>query len=376
MTNATEEEQPQRIGVIRLLPGIGDLLCAVPALRSLRAAYPEAQVTLIGLPSAEWFPQRFGSYVDELLPMPSHPGLAEFSPRSRARVDEALCEARARRFDLVLQMHGDGAVTNEIARSLEPRRWIGLTAESPAASWRAAAGGGLVGGVPVDRHEVERCLEVLRPLGAPSTGAHLEFDVTPSDLEAVPGRLTSRLRECAVVHPGASRADRRWPAESFTRVVDHLASLGTSVVLTGSTAESDVVRSVAEQAANPVADLSGRTTLGALAAVLSQVRVVVTNDTGVAHLAVAVGTPTVTVLGTSDRTRWAHAQPPHRAVGGDPLGRWPSVEEVCRSAEEAIATAPVVQATTPSAAAAAFASRMVGHLQWPHGGPVEHRTVG
>ena len=66
-----------RIAVLRALPGVGDLLCAVPALRAVRAAHPGAEVTLIGLPGATWFIERFRPYVDRLLPLTAWPGLPE-----------------------------------------------------------------------------------------------------------------------------------------------------------------------------------------------------------------------------------------------------------------------------------------------------------
>ncbi len=74
------EPLPQSIAIVRSLPGLGDLLCAVPAWRSLRAALPEAQITLIGLPSARTFVERFSKYLDDLVEFPGYPGIPEVPP--------------------------------------------------------------------------------------------------------------------------------------------------------------------------------------------------------------------------------------------------------------------------------------------------------
>ena len=64
----TECTTPQRVAIVRALPGLGDGLCAVPALRALRRAWPNAELTVVGLPGGEWLRDRFPRYVDRWLP--------------------------------------------------------------------------------------------------------------------------------------------------------------------------------------------------------------------------------------------------------------------------------------------------------------------
>jgi ADP-heptose:LPS heptosyltransferase len=301
-----------------MLPGLGDLLCAVPALRALRAAEPAARVTFIGLPSGQWMHARFPGYIDEWLSCTTCPGLPESEPDALAH-GRFLRTARAEHFDLAIQLHGDGRVTNGFTAALGAARWGGL--RQPG----VAPGDGLLAELRPERHEVDRCRDAVGAVGIPiGASRRLEFRVTAADKAELAKLLGAPPGTLAVVHPGASRPERRWAASSFAAIADDLATKVDTVVLTGSTAEAEVVASVAESAATAPQDLSGRTPIGVLAALLATARVVIANDTGVVHLAGAVGTPTVTVFARSDLSRWAVQGSPHRGVGGRDDG-WPEV---------------------------------------------------
>jgi ADP-heptose:LPS heptosyltransferase len=351
------------VAVFRALM-LGDLLCAVPALRALRAALPEARITLIGLPWAREFAAHLPHYLDDFIPFPGWPGLPE-QPLHGSALPAFLARVQGRRYDLAIQLHGSGVITNPLVALFGARRVAGFFAPG---HWCPDVTSFLPW--PTQGHEVERLLTLMEFLGAPAPGTELEFPVTAADaadLTALPGTDGLRTGGYVCIHPGARFRSRCWPPERFAAVADALARQGLRPVLTGSHEETPITGAVAAaMRARPV-DLTGRTNLGALAALIRDARLVVSNDTGVAHLAAAVGTPSVVVAAGTDVARWAPRESErHRvlwqdvpcrpcAVADCPIGHpcalGVSVEAVVRAAE-ALLSGPRRPAAPPGPARA------------------------
>jgi ADP-heptose:LPS heptosyltransferase len=356
---AALREPLERIAVLRALPGLGDFLCGVPALRSLRAAHPDAELTLIGLPSTAPLAERFGHYIDQLLPFPGFPGIPEV-PLDAARTVAFLADAQRRPYDLAIQMHGSGVATNAFVGLLGARRAAGLfLAGLPVADPE------LFLAYPADVPEPVRYLALMEFLGFPADDAALEFPLRPDD-EAAWQELADRCALAAggyaCVHPGAAEPRRRWPPERFAAVAEVLAGRGLTVVLTGSAAERGLTAAVAAAMRAPAVDVGGQTTLGGVAALVAHAALTVTNDTGTSHLAAALGAPSAVVFSASDPRRWAPLDGSrHRALGavrapapaveprclrdgcrryGDPVLGEVTVDEVVAACDGLLSSAP------------------------------------
>jgi ADP-heptose:LPS heptosyltransferase len=290
----------KRIAVLRALQ-LGDLLCSVPAFRALKTALPETEITLVGLPWAFEFVQRFRSYLDGFIPFPGFPDFPE-QVLDVGAFPRFLIEMQKRSFDLVIQMQGSGGVANSLVSLLGGREAAGFYLPGqyrPNESYFLQ--------YPEDEPEPRRHLRLMEFLGVPLQGEELEFPLSSNDWAAFRQiRDDFKLQKNYVcVHAGARAVERRWPAAYFAAVADQLAALGYQVVLTGSREERDVAASVAQNMKAPSIELAGKTSLGALAALVSQARLVFSNDTGISHLAAAVRTPSVVLFSASEPHRWA-----------------------------------------------------------------------
>jgi ADP-heptose:LPS heptosyltransferase len=282
----------KRIAIVRALPGLGDFLCSVPAFRAIRNAFPNAQVTLIGLPSARSLVERFDCYLDRWLEFPGFPNIPEVSYNPN-RTTAFLETVKLEQFDLALQMHGNGSCMNQFVLQLGAKFNAGFClAQPPQAHF-----------FPYPEHEpeVRRHLRLLEYLNIPTCGEHLEFPL--NNREAVYDRALQKPYVC--IHPGASVADKRWSPESFAQVADVLSTQGFQIVLTGIASEIALNQSVAEVMQSSAIDLTGKTDLGTLASLLKQAQLVICNDTGVSHLADALKVKSVVIFSNSDPNRWA-----------------------------------------------------------------------
>jgi ADP-heptose:LPS heptosyltransferase len=276
-------------------------MCAVPAFRALRAAYPKAEITLIGLPWARTFVGRFHQYIDHLLEFPGFPGF----PEQDARITDFpgfLLQAQQKHFDLALQMQGSGLLSNSIIAMLGAKRTAGYFLEG---SYRPDSATFI--NYPVDAHEIWRHLKLMQHLGIPIQGDHLEFPIFEADREAFHDlQKESGLEDSnyIVIHPGARDLARRWAPEKFAMVSDRLSEYGFRIVLTGTSEETPVTHAVIKKAGLPVVDLTGRTEYGTMAVLLSKARLLVSNDTGISHLAAALAVPSVILFSGSEPDRW------------------------------------------------------------------------
>lgn len=261
--------------VLRAL-GIGDLVTAVPALRGLRAAYPEQAIALAA-PAALAPLATLTGAVDRLLPVE----LDDLRPRRFG--------VRAPR--LSVNLHGSGPQSHRMLADAAADRMYAFA--SPEA--------GFLDGPQWsdDEHEVDRWCRLLGWYG-------VETDRNDLDLRRpeVAGR-PDLPAGATVVHPGAKSVTKRWPPERYGEVVRALAARGHKVVVTGTSGEEEVCRGIAERAGLPdQAVLAGRTDVGHLAALISGARLVISGDTGAAHLATAYRTPSVLLFGHVSPALW------------------------------------------------------------------------
>jgi ADP-heptose:LPS heptosyltransferase len=306
----------KEIAVFRALV-LGDMLCAVPTFRSIRRRFPDARITLIGLPWAREFVDRFGAYIDDLIEFTGFPGIPERDV-DPARIVRSIADLQARHFDLAIQLQGSGLDSNSFVALLGARQSAGFVLPGTASVPPTADG--IWVEYPGHGREVHRLLRVADALGGDVDDAP-EFPLTPMDEADLAAVVPSQLTPggYAVVHPGASHPSRRWRPEKFAAAADPLARTGFEIVITGSASERAVAAEVVERLQEPALDLSGRTSLGALGVLVRDAALLLANDTGVSHVAAGVRTPSVILFSEADPLRWAPLdETRHIALGGIP----------------------------------------------------------
>jgi ADP-heptose:LPS heptosyltransferase len=304
---------------------LGDLVAATGALRALRRGYPRAEITLVSLPWARALASHL-AHVDRLLPYPGAPGLD--GGEDKGNLEEFLERVRAEKFDLAVNLHGRGPISTRLVARFGARRVAGFAnEESPALDvevpWDAKA------------HESCKLLLLAEKAGGASAGPEPELHVRTEDGERAHSLLPARLRRSplVLVHPGASVPEKRWPEESFGWVAEGLSRRSYAVAVTGSAEEKELTHQVSEKVTGSL-DLGGKTDLSTLIALVARANVVVSNDTGPAHLAYALRTPSVTLFGpTTDVERWGPLDRRlHTVLRDDPISEI-STEEVLQNVE-------------------------------------------
>ena len=290
-------ERPTLV-VLRAL-GLGDLITCVPALRSLRDAFPEHRFLLAAPRGLAPLADLIGG-VDEVVDTAP---LAPLGP--------ALQHA-----DVAVNLHGRGPQSHRVLLAARPGRLIAFRHADVAETEGAPQ---WLGG----EHEVSRWCRLLEESGVPADPERL-------DLPAPPAAPPGPARAATLVHPGAASRARRWPPERFAAVARAELAAGRRVAVTGGPDEVELAHLVARHAGLPAeAVLAGKTTVEELAAAVAAAERVVCGDTGVAHLATALGTPSVVLFGPTSPAEWGPPadRPRHRALWagrrGDPHARTP-----------------------------------------------------
>jgi len=285
--------------VVRGTNWVGDSVMTVPALRALRRVLPDAKITLVVRPSAK---DLFADvdFVDDIL-VYDRKNLWSVWPQVR--------EYRRKQFDLAVLFQNAfeaalipflGGVPMRLGYATESRQAL-LTHPLVLPDWRST------------RHEVFYYLYLITALeqllfgkseiceSAPDASLQIS-DARKSEAGNLLRSYGVREREPVIaLCPGSinSRA-KRWPAAAYAALADRLIDSKRQVLLIGSADEADVTREVTSRMKQQPVVLTGKTSLNEITAVLSIVDLVVTNDTGPAHIAAALGRPTLVIFGPTN----------------------------------------------------------------------------
>ena len=274
--------------------GLGDLMFAMPAIEALAAAYPDARVTLLGTPAATALLDGRTTAVHAFEELPVHPGVRDSGEGAPDLED---FERRLRgRFDLAVQLHGGGRNSNPFLLRLGAPHTVGTATEDAEVLERWVR-------YVYYQHEVLRGLEVAALAGAEPVTLDPRVTVTDAERRDVRARFGVE-RTLVAMHPGATDPRRRWSPDRFAAVAVARLAAGDDVVLVGDDSDRpaadaivDAVRDTVDaDAAARLHDVVGTLPLSELPAVLGAADVMVGDDSGPRHLAVAVGTRTVGVF--------------------------------------------------------------------------------
>jgi heptosyltransferase-3 len=291
-----ETDAPSRILVIRLR-SIGDTVLCTPTLRALRRHFPEARIDVL---LEDWVaPLLEGSdAVDSVIAIPA-------SGAGRVRAAFGL---RKKQYDLVLNLHG-GTTSTFLTRATGARLRVGYSyyqysflyntlLRSPSDFWGEEV-----------THSAEQQLALAGSIGVPVKDRPAsELHVSGTALDSVRAKLAKSgfpggEMPVALLHPAAATFTKQWDIRKFAALADRISRRGFFIAAVGSESEKQLLERLRDLADAPIAAFGG-IPLPEVTALASISRVFVGNDSGIAHIAAAVGTPPLVIFGSSNRDHW------------------------------------------------------------------------
>ena len=284
----------RRVLLVRLR-SIGDTVLATPSLFALKRFLPHAQVDIL---VEDWVAPLLTNHphVDNVIVLERGGVVA------RTRVAR---ELRAERYDVVYNLHG-GTTATLLTRATGARHRVGLSTYQYAKLHTALAPSPLLLWGQQKTHSVEQQLALLGWTGVPVTDRpRTQLGISPDAVEAVNQRLAVAglaEKKIALIHPAAAFETKRWATENFARVAEFVADRGFAPVAIAAPHEAQVIENLLGEASVQIAsfDLS----LPEVTALAARSQLFVGNDSGIAHIAAAVGTPSVVIFGSSNVANW------------------------------------------------------------------------
>ncbi len=325
--------QDAHILVVKMA-GIGDLLLATPALRSLRETYPQAQIDLLVTPASAGLLNDW-EVIDRVIVLDKYlfdyPQQIIKNPLNLRRLARLWHDLHEGHYDAVLLLHHLTLPFGRLKHQLLMR--------ATGAKWRVGLdnGHGWFLNVRVkDKgfgvlHEAEYSLAVAEAVGATTNDKRLtvplseeerqqaqqllneivgasHFVPTPSTQQFIAPSNTIN-RPIIAIHPGSGTYStaRRWAPERFAQLADTLFhDVGGELLLMGGPEEAELHQQIMSMmhSGMPVHSLTGKGNIKVAAAVLELVDLFVGNDSALMHLAVAASTPTVAIFGLTNSKAW------------------------------------------------------------------------
>jgi predicted lipopolysaccharide heptosyltransferase III len=291
----TGDQQPVNILLLQL-KRIGDLILTLPAIATLRENFPTSQITLaISSECADLLPA-IPNVNRILLVRRNLRDLALFLALAREKFDHCIDFTRNDRSALLAFLSG-------------ARKRIVYRRRDRFQERRARVYSDFVKVRKLAMHTIDYNLALVGPVGVRNISRALCLQLPQKAREMANAlRRDSKINDAYVIfHPGSARAEKFWEPQRWADVIEHARSDSQiSVVLTAgaSRAEQKHLREVKGRLRQPVVDLSGKTDLLTLAALIERARLLVTVDSAPMHLAAATQTPQVILFGPTNPFHW------------------------------------------------------------------------
>jgi heptosyltransferase-3 len=287
----------QRVLVVRLR-SIGDTVLATPALHALRRFLPHARIDIL---LEDWVAPVLDGFeeVDNVITV------ERGSTVERARVAR---ELRATGYDVAYNLHG-GTTATLLVRASGAKHRVGYPNYQYARLHNHLAPSPLELWGQEKTHSVEQQLALPGWTGVPvSDRPRTRLAVTREAKAAIASRLRAAglddpAKPFALIHPAAAFESKRWAINNFARVAEDLSARGLSIIAIAAPHESSIVAALARDSAARIQALTDLS-LPEVTALLSRARLFVGNDSGIAHIASAVGAPSVIIFGSSNVAHW------------------------------------------------------------------------
>lgn len=291
MTHLTAQK---KILVIRT-DRIGDVVLSTPVLETLRINFPSSYIAVMVSPYTRELVEGNSNVNEVIIYDKDDEHRGWFSTIAFAR------RLARKKFDIAVMLHSTNRV-NFVAFVAGIRRRIGYDRRAGFLLTNRFKYTKREG----KKHEIDYCLDLLRPLGISQVSRNPYVPVRLQDIERADRLLADfgigKADNFALINPGALSPSKRWPAERFAETADRISEeFGLNIVVVSDGKTQEMAKQVFQFARRGHINLLGKTTLGELAALLKRAKFLVSNDSGPVHLACAIGTPVISLFGRNEQ---------------------------------------------------------------------------